>query len=245
MNLIPQLEQAGLTENEIKVYLHLLSAGLSTPPQIAAATKIARPNCYKLLQTLKANGLVAEHVRAKRKAYSPNDPSALVVSMQKKAEALSELLPDLRSLFVSQKNKPSIRFFEGVEGVKRIFTEMLSAKEVLGVASIKKLTAVFGYKYLDDLIRHMHERGVTLRDIITEESTVGTVAPTRMGHSLYQYRTLPQSSGDIPVDILIWNDCVAFVSVSAPVFGTVIQNAEIAQMMRIVFELSWKQLATR
>jgi HTH-type transcriptional regulator, sugar sensing transcriptional regulator len=245
MNIITQLEQAGLTENEIKVYLHLLSGGLAAPPQIAAATKIARPNCYKILSVLKDRGLITEQIQGKRKAYLPNDPQALVIAMQKKAEALSELLPDLRSLLVSQKNKPSIRFFEGVEGVKLIFAEMITAKEVLGVASIKKLTAIFGYKYLDDLSEQMQERGVTLRDIVTKEVLAGSLTSTRMGRKHYEYRTLPEESGDIPVDILIWKDCVAFVSFNMPVFGTIIKNAEIAAMMRVIFELSWKQLSAR
>ena len=243
MDLAQQLAQAGLRENEIRTYTYLLAQGIATPPQIAKGTKIARPNCYKVLQTLKEKGLIIEQKKGKRSAYTPSDPSVLVTTMQQRAESMAQLLPDLRALFVSQKNKPSIRFFEGVEQSKQIFYEMLEAKEVLGIASTKKLYDAFGGEFFEKYIAQMQDKKIVLRDILTKESVnTSALTPTRLLRSLYEFRVLPEATRDIPVDILIWNDKVAFLSVDAPVYGTLIQNAAIAEMMRIVFELSWKQL---
>jgi len=243
MDITKQLELAGLRDNEIRTYLYLLSEGIATPPQIARATKIARPNCYKLLQSLKERGLITEQEKGKRKAYIPSDPAALVSSMQEKTDAMSRLLPDLRALFASQTNKPSIKFFDGAEQVKQLFDEMLGAKEVCGVASINKLSEIFGATYLTSLIKQMQKRGIKLRDIITKDSEKAAIVPTKSPRELYEYRTLPESSGDIPVDILTWDDKIAFISIDKPVFGTLIQNKAMASMIKIMFELSWKQLS--
>lgn len=244
MEITKELEQAGFRENEIRTYLYLLGQGTATPPQIAQGTKIARPNCYKILQTLKEKGLIIEQQQGKRKVYSPSDPSVLVHTLQLRAEAMTQLLPDLRAMFSAQKNKPSIRFFEGVEQVKEIFYEMLEAKEVAGIASTKKLYEVIGSDFFKKLIKQMQDKKIFLRDILTKES-VNTAAPTPIGilKGLYEYRVLPETTHDLPVDILIWNDKAAFLTVDGPVFGTLIQNQAIADMLKITFELAWKQLA--
>ena len=244
MEIEKELAAIGLRGNEVRVYTYLLSHSMATPPQIASGTKIARPNCYAILQALKEKGLITEQQKGKRKLFLPKDPAALVETMQARTDAMTRLLPDLRALFVSQKNKPSIRFFDGVEQVKQIFHEMLEAKDVRGIASTKKLYEAFSPEFFTGYIKQMQVRGIVLRDILTKES-VPTSAPTPIGilKGLYDYRVLPAATQDIPVDILIWNDKVAFISVDQAVFGTLIQNAAIAEMMRIHFDLSWAQLS--
>jgi len=238
------LKSAGLKESEIKVYLHLLQNGLATPPQISKGTGMARPNCYSILQTLKEKGLITLQTQGKRKAYMATDPSALIHAMEMKTEAMKRLLPDLRAMYAKQAQKPSIKFFEGAEQVKEIFTEMLEAKEVYGVASTKKLYEALSPEYFKMYIKKMREKNIILKDILTKDS-VDTSAPTPIGtlKNFYEYRVLPENSGDIPVDILLWDDKVAFISVEAPVFGTLIRHAAIAKMLKIMFGFSWKQLS--
>ena len=238
------LKSAGLKESEIKVYLYLLQNGLASPPMISKGTGMARPNCYSILQTLKEKGLIALQTQGKRKAYVATDPSALIHAMEMKTEALKRLLPDLRAMYSKQSQKPSIKFFEGAEQVKEIFTEMLEAKEVYGVASTKKLYEALSPEYFKMYIKKMREKNILLKDILTKDS-VDTSAPTPIGtlKNFYEYRVLPENSGDIPVDILLWDDKVAFISVEAPVFGTLIKHAAIAKMLKIMFGFSWKQLS--
>jgi sugar-specific transcriptional regulator TrmB len=243
MAISEQLKASGLRENEIRVYLYLLSKGLATPPQIAQGTGIARPNCYKFLESLKEKGLIAEQTKGKRKAFIASDPSALVYAMQGRTDAMSQLLPDLRALYAAQKNKPSIRFFDGAEQVKELFYEMLEAKEVFGVASTKKLYTALTPEFFKTYIKKMRERNILLKDILTKDS-VSSSAPTPINilKGMYEYRVLSEKMGDIPVDILIWNNKVAFLSIETPIFGTLIESAPIAQMMKTLFELSWQQL---
>jgi len=239
-----RLRQLGLLENEIKVYLYLLEQGLSSPPQIARGTKISRPNLYGLLQSLKEKSLVTEQKHGQRKTYLAADPSILVHTLESRTEAMKQVLPDLRALFASQKNKPQIKFFEGAEQVKEIFYEMLEAKSVLGVSSTKKLYDTFGWDFFKTYIPKMRERGIFLKDILTQDS-INTSArvPISVLKSMYETRLLPKNIDSIPVDVLIWDDKVALISVEQPVFGTLIKNTAIAEIMKIMFDLSWKQLS--
>lgn len=243
-NLTEQLASAGLTDNETKAYLYLLEHGISTPPQIAKGTGIARPNLYGLLRSLKEKGLVAEQNKGARSTYSSTDPSALVHGLESRAEAMKQLLPDLRALYAAQANKPSIKFFEGAEQVKEIFYEMLEAKQVYGVASTKKLYDALGWDFFDGYIKQMRKKGIFLKDILTQDS-IDTSAKTPIGilNAMYDTRLFPKSVESLPVDILIWDDKVALISTEAPVFGTLIKNPAMAKVMRLMFEHTWSDLS--
>lgn len=244
IDITKQLASAGLTDNEIKVYLYLLEQGISSPPQTAKGTGISRPNLYGLLRSLKEKGLVAEQKKGTRNTYLATDPSSLVHRLEARAEAMKQLLPDLRALYVAKVNKPSIKFFEGPEQVKEIFYEMLEAKQVYGVASTKKLYDALGWDFFDGYIKQMRKKGIFLKDILTQDS-INTSAKTPIGilSAMYDTRLFPKSVDALPVDILIWDDKVALISTEAPVFGTLIKNAAIAKVMRLMFEHTWSDLS--
>lgn len=245
MNTIhDRLAQSGLLESEISVYLYLLEHGIASPPQIAKGTKIARPNLYGTLRSLKGKTLVIEQKNGKRNAYSAADPSVLVQVLAARTAAMEQALPDLRSLYVAQKNKPSIKFFDGADQVKEIFYEMLETKRVLGVSSTKQLYDALGWDFFKEYIGKMRDRNIALKDILTQDSSdTSAKTPTEILKGMYDMRLLPKNVVNLPVDVLIWDDKVALISTEAPIFGTLIKNSAIATVMKILFDLSWKQLS--
>ena len=242
MQIEKQLEELGLTESEIRLYLYLLKQGVSTPPQIAKGVGVARPNCYKILQSLKEKGLIEEQRKDKRKAYLASDPIALVQTLERRKEAMNKMLPDLRALYTTQKNKPEIRFYDGLEQVKQIFHQTLAAKEILGIASTKKLFAL-SPEFFDKYRQEIKKRGIDFRDILShpsgEESGPKTKEELR---GFYELKILPEKYGEISTDILVWDDNVALIVTDKPIFGTVLTNKHMAQTFRILFELSWQKL---
>ena len=241
-NIQSTLEAVGLTDTEIRLYLYLLENGLSTPPQIAKGTKMLRPNGYDVLRRLQEKGLIEEHKKGKRHAYTASDPVALVQAWERKKELLQQILPDLRALYTTQKNNPKIQFFDGLEQVKRIYDQTLSAQEVFGIASTGQLFATdptFFKRYIQQLKKH----NIVFHDILTHIS-LETAAPQMKDvlRGLYEMKFLPEEYKDVPVDILLWDDHIALIAVSEPIFGTVLTHAPINKLFRILFELVWKQL---
>ena len=241
-NIHSTLESIGLTDTEIRLYLYLLENGLSTPPQIAKGTRMLRPNCYDVLRRLRQKGLIEEHRKGKRYVYAASDLTALLQSWERKKDMLEQILPDLRGLFTVQKNKPKIQFYDGWEQVKTIFDQTLSAQEIYGIASTEKLFAQdpsFFKRYQKEL----KKRGIIFHDILTNASkqTAGPQAK-EMLRGFYEMEFLPARYEDTPVDLLIWNNHVALVAVSEPIFGTVITHPHIAQLFRILFDLAWRHL---
>jgi sugar-specific transcriptional regulator TrmB len=236
------LKEVGLHDSEVRVYLYLLENGLSTPPQIAKGTGMARTNGYAVLQELRQKGLIEEQMKGKRKIYIATDPIALEQSLERKRQAIHQLLPDLRALYSAEKNRPKIQFFEGWDQVKRIFDMTLSAKEVFGIASTNKLFALDSSFFVNYRIQ-IKQKNIVFRDILTHASgaAAGPQAENE-AKGFYSFRTLPSDYDDLPTDILIWNDQIALISTATPIFGTVLTNKALAQTFRMMFDVMWRRL---
>ncbi len=241
-NIREQLKQFGLQGSEISVYLYLLEHGVSSPPGIASGTGMARPNCYVILEMLIGKGLVSAQHDGKRKRYFAQDPEVLFARLDEKKEVLRHILPDLHALALTQSNKPVVKFYEGFASVKEIYWQTLSAQRVYGIGSTKSLSEldpVFYKKYLSAL----RDKEIAFTDILSPESGGTTVRETReLLKGFYSEKLLPQKCVGIPTDILIWDDTIALISLTEPIFGTVLHNAQLAKTFRIIFDTLFKLL---
>ena len=53
------------------------------------------------------------------------EPDNLVLYLKQKEEILNQILPDLEALKNSGAKKPTIRYFEGIDGIKQIYEDMI------------------------------------------------------------------------------------------------------------------------
>jgi sugar-specific transcriptional regulator TrmB len=236
-----RLHELSLTKSEIKIYLYLLEQGVSTPPQIAKGTGIARTNCYNILTSLKNHGLIQEQKRGQRQAYLASDPEALLRTIKKKEVIVTQLLPDLRALYATQKNKPKIQFYDGFDQVKEIYWQATKAQKILAIGSTKSLVERDA-KFFLAFEKKLKENGTFLQDLISEPSqSIGTKETKQILQGLYDFRLLPKKYTDFPTDILVWEDCVALIILQDPVFGTVITNPLLAKTFLYLFEMIWER----
>lgn len=245
MELNQLLKDYGLTESETKIYLYLLSQGQATPPAIAKATGISRPNCYSVLQSLEGRGLITDRLQGKRKVYLANDPAVLIATLEDKKTALENALPMLRTLFDKQANKPNIKFYEGIEQFKVLFNEVLKSKnkKVYGVASTQKLFKAMGHDFFKIWGHKMGQTGIMLNDILSFESTKSSADFAKSNFAgYYNSKTLPVTAGDLPSDILIWDEYVALMSLEEPLFATLIKNQAVADTIKILFHQAWRKM---
>ncbi len=235
MELQNQLKRIGLSKSESSVYLFLLEQGVSTPAQIAHGTGILRTNCYHVLENLMSHGLIREQiVGTKRKAYLASDPESLYQSIEQKREVISQILPDLRGLYTTQKNKPKIEFYDGIEQVKEAYWRTLEGKELFAIGSPKSLDRVFPSFY-PEYVRELKARNIVFHDIVTQESKEWGGPEMLKMKGLYDVAYLPAKYKDNPTDMLIWDDHVLIVALEEPFFATVVTNPLIAKTMRMIF----------
>jgi len=137
--LSKKLKDVGLKKNEAEIYLFLLQNGISTPPNIAKGTNIARTNCYNILNSLKEKGVINEQLKGSKKAYIARDPKSLKFSLERKIESLEKLVPDLEAVHTTQKNKPLFKFYDGWQEVQNIYNTSLDSSKIYALGSTERL----------------------------------------------------------------------------------------------------------
>jgi HTH-type transcriptional regulator, sugar sensing transcriptional regulator len=130
------LEQIGLTNEQAKIYLCLVSSGTLPARKIASESRVNRSLAYKILKQLVESGLVTENATpGKISTFTALHPLKLHSIVKKKEEdlkiadhALHEAVSSLGAQFNLTCGKPSVRFCEGLEGVKILNKDILHTK---------------------------------------------------------------------------------------------------------------------
>lgn len=111
------LEEIGLTQGEIKVYLALLELGSSTAGPILEKANIQNSVFHFVINRLIEKGLVSYVKKNKFRIYQPANPDSLVSYLKDKEKQLEKILPELKEKQTSSKEKQEVELFEGTKGV--------------------------------------------------------------------------------------------------------------------------------
>lgn len=142
-----ELTQIGLSKEEAKVYESLLNAKELSVADLVKKTPYKKGNLYNIIDDLIAKGLVSK-TKGSAKAYfealHPNKIQELLENTErafKKANTTMEaVLPDLLSAYNLAHEKPGVLFYEGLDGMKKIAYDSLTAKtEIVSFIDLEAL----------------------------------------------------------------------------------------------------------
>ncbi|MBI4896620.1 MAG: BlaI/MecI/CopY family transcriptional regulator [Candidatus Aenigmarchaeota archaeon] len=121
------LEDIGLTNAEIKVYLSLLELGTTTAGPIIEKSGLQSSVVHMTLNKLIEKGFVSFTKEGKRNHYQATNPRHISEYIEEKKERFESLLPQLLTRQLRAKQKPEVVVFKGVRGVKELLLELLDA----------------------------------------------------------------------------------------------------------------------
>jgi sugar-specific transcriptional regulator TrmB len=122
---IRHLTELGLEHRQAQIYLAALELGGGTVLELSRHCGIERTACYYHIEQLLHIELLIKG-RRKTNVFFPADPLRLERMIHKKQEALTEVLPDITTLFSTNRGKSTIQYFEGADGIEKLFHEMES-----------------------------------------------------------------------------------------------------------------------
>src|SRR3989344_4942705 len=160
-----ELIATGLTKKQADVYLACLEAGPSKIPEIAQTAQLKRTTVYGIVDELTAMGLLKSNYSGKRKVYEAQDPSTILAMLEEKKKRMSDILPELSEIFLTRHVRPKITFFEGREGVRKIYADVLEckSKEVKQIARVRQHNEAIGDAFIKDFIKKRIARGIVTR----------------------------------------------------------------------------------
>ena len=238
------LQKLGLNAAQTKTYLLLVRHGKQTPPQVAEEIGETRTNAYNLLNQLTRIGLV-EKSSENRTFYQAKNPSVLKQLLVKRNQELgktstelSAILPSLQSTYRLTHNQPGVVQAEGTEALQLIYDDIIkNVNEPLIFASAYDRDDPETNRIIDEQIARQQSAGLRSSVIISKLS----YSKTELEQLKKQQVTVRQVlSDEIPAQIMIYGDNIAFTAFRNGINSTVITNPEIAQSMRAIFRTLWE-----
>lgn len=243
-SLEKQLEGTGLQEKESRVYLAALELGRATVQQIATKAGIKRPTAYFIIEGLMARGLLASFTQGKRQYFVAENPERLLAlfteerqSIDVREERFRSLLPQLKSLNNRHEGKPAVKYYEGREGIVAMVnehTERSHGQSLYAAYSRDAVEAGLGIEVLGKMRADRAKNRITARRIYTYSK--GDMP----GITAMEAHRLSEEEFPITCDIALYEDMVRVASFRDRMVGVVIEDKEIAQSFRAVYELAWK-----
>ncbi len=244
------LKNFGLSEKEIAVYLALIELGPSSVREISSKSKVNRGTTYDILKSLIALGVVSYYNKESKQYFMAEEPEKLLSAIDQKQENLLEVrkniqesLPLIKTLFEKQGGKPVVKFYEGSKGVRQIFEDVLA--EVLTTADKTY------YLYSSATAEHRKNVYGAMPDFsqkrVAKKIRVKIISLGEDGQlaGLDERRQMPVGDTNLKATHeIIYAGKVAHISIDSngePV-GVVIQNEEIYQTQKLIFEFNWSKL---
>ncbi|MBI2548675.1 helix-turn-helix domain-containing protein [Candidatus Woesearchaeota archaeon] len=230
-----QLIVLGLTKREAQAYLALLKLEEAKAGEIAEQTKEDRTNVYDSLKSLIKKGLVNYVIKNNKTVYRVAPPEKLKDLIDEKEKILEETLPYLNGIYKSYKPKPVIEVYEGKEGIKTVFSDILKEKkDFVGFGATDR-----AYQLLPEFTRRYLQARKRLRISARQFYPEGEkILPSPYS----TFKAIPRQYAG-PATTLIYGDKVAlFMWFIDPPVVVLIKNMDAAQAYKNQFELMWKIL---
>jgi len=252
-----QLRQLGLGDYEAKIYAVLLNNSPAGATLIAKKCNLSRSSVYTTLHSLTSKGLVGTTYKNEIKQFVAQDFGSLQQLMNKEKESIEKKLRimdtiknEMEALTKQNINIPNIIFFEGKEGLKKIYMSMMRQSSPKATMHIlrdefvwqKEWQFVFKPDWHDRIKRIRREKQIKTQLLINRtrvEKQKIKFYKTRQG---LDFKFLPATDSIKQFAVYIMNDVVSILSFeNNNLVGIKITNQHLADNFRTIFGLLWKK----
>ena len=244
------LKLLGLSEKESRVYEALLKIGQGPAAAIIKASGLKRGITYSVLDSLAKTGLIKKFNKEGKAWFQPEPPQKLqelaeakIKEAQLAKAQVEEILPKLSSQYRLALGKPTIRYFEGKQGLVEVFEDIYAPKKepVYGAVDVDKIESVFEGWSIGKLIPSRLKTGLKVKVLFNDTQ----IAKKLHARDKKEKRTsilLDQKKYPLPAEIEAYENKIALMSFKKGDFlGLIIENEDFAITLRSVFKFLFDQ----
>jgi len=251
-HIIEQLQLAGLSEREARVYVTTLSLGSASVQEIAHTSQITRTTVYNVIESLLESGLLTSLERKERKMYSAEPPEVIVRMLKAKAdellrrmEAVEDLLPELMALEKTIEHRPRMYMYEGREGIRQLSRRYEECTgdffEIVPYEALRSFIEDHEYADHRETLTHNRIYGRVL--VVADKPPIESMREMHVRHG-WHVRYVPSSNAPLTGQISVKGNEVYGVAFEGIPVGVVIENPPLASALRRVFNLAWEAAPT-
>ena len=244
---LSELQKIGLTEGEIKVYQALLNLGECTKTALVKEAGIAPSNIYDITDRLIKKGIISKVLKNGIAHFSPANPKHILdfldlkeKEIEKERDIVNEILPTLLAKYKDSREKINIEVFQGWNGLKTIFEDMIEVCKkgdknyIFGASKGDSEKAdIFFLKY-----SRMREKKGIFTNIIFNKDMIGSKRVDFFQKSKsYDVKFLNQTT---PTEIMVYKHVANIIILTKEPLVIRISGKEIASSFKQYFDIMWE-----
>lgn len=248
MDMIESLRDAGLSENEAKVYEALLNIGMTSAKGIIEETGLHRQLVYDSLDVLMNKGLASYVMKSGVRHFKASDPEQILnyfdkqeEEIREKKESFKQILPKLKRLREHIAPEQEVSLYRGKKGIETLLDDQLEQEEeILTIGASDIEAEPFRYhlrEYLPGFHEEREEKGIPFKIILSEELENRVKKLDKLEHA--QARRLPKEFTS-NTSTMIYGNKVSIVMWGSQPFGILIKSKDIPEAQKKHFNILWE-----
>lgn len=243
-----ELIKLGLSEKEAKVYLASLELGPSPVQKISQKAKVNRATTYVIIEDLKALGLMSTYDEGKKTYFVAEQPERLLMHLKtqeevihQRIELLKNRLPELKSIFNAVSDKPKVKYYEGIEGLKAVQEDF--------VESLKKGDEIYAFFPYDEINKLAFKINIFWQKRASKKIVTKVIYSSAEGRQIDYEKNLAKYGNEarymayekfpIKGGVNIYGNKIFMIDYQGKLGGIMIENQTLADVLKIVFKLLW------
>ena len=235
------LEDIGLTQAEIKVYVALLELGSCTAGPLLEKSGLQNSVVHRALHSLIEKGLISFIQEGKRKIYQATDPEQFYAFIEDKKQRFTRLLPALKQKQQFSNKPQKATVYHGKRGINELYRQLLEAggKEYLTFGGGSRVThEVMGESWWKNLHQKRLAKKLPSRQVFDETIRKFGAELNKLPKTLIKF--LPQEFEQLTETIICGKKVGLAIFTENP-YGLLIEDAVVAEGYAKQFELIWRQ----
>ena len=233
----------GLTENETQTYLSSLSLGPSSILAISRAAQMNRTTLYAVIESLKQKGLMSIEVTGLKKLFVAENPEQLKLILEHKKEQLESVLPDFAALFNLRGEGGAIKYYEGLDAVKKVYenilADILPKENYLAISDTKKLLSLDA-EFFNAYFKRRSKSPISTKLLLQWSEIVEHRKKFEKNFN-EEIKILPKDT-KLVTNLMITPRYIVIHQLTSPVSATLIKSPGAVQMGQQLFNIIWNSI---
>ena len=123
------LKRLWLSEDESKIYLHLLKNPKISISEISKNLNLNRPKLYKILPNMEQSWLISKIIVWKRTNYIAENPEILKNYLENIKNDFDIFIPEIKKIYDNNFSKPILKNLKWLDWIKNIFLDIANSCE--------------------------------------------------------------------------------------------------------------------
>ncbi len=243
------LVKVGFSENEAEVYLALLERSDVTAGEVSRVVSCPRATVYTVLEQLGKKGVVLRLRRGEERVYRAEHPSYIHnllevqrLDLEGKMDFAQRLIPRLTPFFNDRGEKPSVRYFEGLKGLRALQQEHAQfTGDIIQIVAYDLFSLLHDPQMTKEYTQHLVEERQQIRAIILTEKKCDEDFVKQFGLGMQAVclsKDVLNFEGEMTV---VGEDKLVLFSYSTSIMAVEITSKSVAGTARAVLELAWRE----